>query len=283
MKISVVTICHNAERWIGSAVRSVLSQSYADVEYIIVDGASSDETLAVVWDTLAQLDPAWREEPFDKGACDDTMQVGGRSVRVISEADGGLYDALNKGVRLATGEVIGFVHADDFLAHEDVLRQVAACLLESGADAVYGDLQYIKGGADEGEGATVLRYWRSGSYSHGKLRWGWMPPHPALYVKRWVYEEVVLANGDYFDRWFRCAADYDFMLRILAQELVQPVYLPEVLVKMRVGGVSNRSVRHIVRKSMEDWRAIRRNRIGHLHTLMWKNVGKIGQFFVSDR
>ena len=277
MKISIITICFNPGPVVRSAVESVLSQSHDEVEYIIVDGGSSDGT--VEWlETVKQQSP---------------------QIKDVSEPDQGLYDALNKGVRLATGDVIGFVHADDFLAHTEVLKRVAEKFENSGVEAVYGDLQYVaeksgsrevekSGSLKDGNGShspsaisypsSVIRYWRSGEYSRKKLKWGWMPPHPTLYLKRDVYERAILDNGEYFDTSFTCAADYDFMMRVLSTLNVKPVYLPEVMVKMRVGGVSNRSLKHILRKSTEDWQAIRQNKIGHIHTLVWKNLSKLGQF-----
>ncbi|MDB4408947.1 glycosyltransferase [Akkermansiaceae bacterium] len=277
MKISIITICFNPGPVVRSAVESVLSQSHDKVEYIIVDGGSSDGT--VEWlETVKQQSP---------------------QIKVVSEPDQGLYDALNKGVRLATGDVTGFVHADDFLAHPDVLKRVAEKFENSGVEAVYGDLQYVaeksgslevekSGSLKDGNGShspsaisypsSVIRHWRSGEYDRKKLKWGWMPPHPTLYLKRDVYERAILDNGEYFDTSFTCAADYDFMMRVLSTLNVKPVYLPEVMVKMRVGGVSNRSLKHILRKSTEDWQAIRRNKIGHIHTLVWKNLSKLGQF-----
>ncbi|MDA7917305.1 glycosyltransferase [Akkermansiaceae bacterium] len=277
MKISIITICFNPGPVVRSAVESVLSQSHDEVEYIIVDGGSSDGT--VEWlETVKQQSP---------------------QIKDVSEPDQGLYDALNKGVRLATGDVIGFVHADDFLAHADVLKRVAEKFENSGVEAVYGDLQYVaeksgsrevekSGSLKDGNGShspsaisypsSVIRHWRSGEYDRKKLKWGWMPPHPTLYLKRDVYERAILDNGEYFDTSFTCAADYDFMMRVLSTLNVKPVYLPEVMVKMRVGGVSNRSLKHILRKSTEDWQAIRQNKIGHIHTLVWKNLSKLGQF-----
>ncbi|MCF7816554.1 MAG: glycosyltransferase [Kiritimatiellales bacterium] len=254
MKISIITATYNSEASILCTLRSIAEQEYPRelIEWIVVDGASTDRTLELV--KAADFQPD----------------------RLVSEPDKGLYDALNKGVRLATGDLVGFLHADDFFASPGVLNRIACALRNSGAEAVYGDLQYVQDLADGGFG--VVRDWKSGIYYRRNLKWGWMPPHPTLYLKREIYERAKLENGEYFDTSFTCAADYDFMLRIFARHEVEPAYLKMVFVKMRLGGISNRSLKHIVQKSREDWRAIRRNHIGHLHTLVWKNVGKLGQF-----
>ena len=174
---------------------------------------------------------------------------------------------------MATGDVVGFLHADDFLASPNVLNRISCAFRNSGAEAIYGDLQYVR--PLENGGFGVVRHWDSGVYYRRRLKWGWMPPHPALYLSRDVYERAKLEN---FDTTFSCSADYDFMMRILGRHGLDPAYLRMVLVKMRLGGVSNRSLKHIVTKSTEDWRVIRRNNIGHLHTLVWKNLGKLRQF-----
>lgn len=260
MKFSIITICYNPGPVLRSALESVLGQSYDGVEYLVVDGGSTDgtvEMLATLADTLPKI-------------------------RFVSEPDDGLYDALNKGVAMATGDVIGFVHADDFLAHPDVLKNIAAKFEESGADAVYGDLQYVAQKESSEDDFKVIRHWVSGEYDRKNLKWGWMPPHPSLYLKRSVYQQAKMDNGEYFNTGFSCAADYDFMMRLLSKLDIAPVYHPEVLVKMRVGGVSNRSLKHILTKSLEDWHAIRCNRIGHAHTLVWKNLRKLKQFLPSE-
>jgi len=209
------------------------------------------------------------------------LEMGGESVemQICSEADGGIYDALNRGVARVTGEVIGLLHAGDEYAHPDVLARVMRAF-EDGAEVVYGDLDYVRESADGV--LKIVRHWRSGAYDPRQLHWGWMPPHPALFVRRDVYERVALDEGIFFDSTYRCAGDYDFILRLFTHlGNKQPCYLPEVLVRMRTGGVSNRSLNHIWRKSMEDWRAIRRNRIGGVLTLIGKNVRKVGQFYAS--
>ncbi len=254
MKISIITATYNSEASIIDTLKSIQMQDFPrdDIEWILVDGASTDKTLELI-----------QAEDFHPDLW-------------VSEPDKGIYDALNKGVRMATGDVVGFLHADDVLASRSVLYQIGCALNNSGADAVYGDLQYVRPAGD-GE-FTVVRHWVSGIYYRWKLRWGWMPPHPTLYLKREIYEKTKLDNGEFFDTSFSCAADYDFMMRIFSKFRVEPAYLRMVLVKMRVGGVSNRSLTHILIKSKEDWRAIRTNRIGHVHTLIWKNLSKVTQF-----
>lgn len=234
-------------------LRSIAEQDIPreQLEWIVIDGASTDRTLELIKQSDFQPD------------------------RMLSEPDSGIYEALNKGIGMATGDVIGLLHADDVFATEGTLNRVACALRNSGAEALYGDLQYVRPSAD---GFTVVRNWKSGIYYRHKLKWGWMPPHPTLYLKREVYERVKEEDGDYFNTEYTCAADYDFMMRLFARHKVEPAYVKTVLVKMRLGGISNRSLKHVVRKSREDWQIIRRNRIGHIHTLAWKNLGKLGQF-----
>lgn len=195
-------------------------------------------------------------------------------MRIVSEPDRGIYDALNKGIRAATGDVIGLVHSDDFLAHPLVLERVAARFAETGADAVYGDLDYVSAS----DTTRVIRHWRSGAFTPQKLARGWMPPHPALFLRREVFERL----GSY-DTSYRIAADYDAILRYFGRGGICPAYLPEVLVKMRVGGESNRSLGRILRKSREDYRALRSNGVSGLGALVWKNASKLPQFILKQQ
>lgn len=249
MKISVVTAVYNRADTIGDTMRSVASQSWGDIEHIVQDGGSRDGTLDVI-----------------ERHC-------GPATQLTSEPDAGIYDALNKGIARASGDVIGLMHSDDIFASPLVLEKVAAKFAKTGADGIYGDLQYVSAN-DTGH---VVRHWTSGIYRPAKLRRGWMPPHPTLYLRREVYERHGL-----FDTSFRIAADYDAMLRYLALGNITLGYVPEVLVKMRVGGESNRSLERIMLKSREDLRALRKNRVGGAATLAAKNFGKIGQFVKRD-
>lgn len=246
LKISIITVVFNRRDTIADALRSVASQSYGDVEHVVVDGGSSDGTMDVL------------------NAHSDQIDV------LISEADRGIYDALNKGIALATGDVVGFLHADDVFSDAMVLSRVAAAFADDAVGAAYGDLVYVH----KGDMERVIRYWSAGHFSKSKLSWGWMPPHPTFYVRRSLYAQL----GD-FDLRYRIAADYDTMLRFLGRGEVQAVYIPEVLVKMRLGGASNRSLANILQKSREDYLVLRRNGVGGLGALVWKNLSKVGQFF----
>ena len=177
---------------------------------------------------------------------------------------------MNKGIALATGDVVGFLHADDVFADTRVLSRIADAFADDAVGAVYGDLVYVQAG-DMGR---VVRHWSAGHFSKSKLAWGWMPPHPTFYVRRSLYARL---GG--FDLRYRIAADYDTMLRFLGRGEVQAAYIPEVLVKMRLGGVSNRSLANILQKSREDYLVLRRNGVGGLGALVWKNLSKVAQFF----
>jgi glycosyltransferase involved in cell wall biosynthesis len=227
---------------------SVARQTYPHIEHIVVDGASTDRTVEIA---RALLIP---------------------NGTLISEPDDGIYDALNKGVSLAGGDVIGFLHADDFFADDDAIAKVARVFNESRVDAVYGDLDYVAAA----DSRRIVRRWRGGEFSPRRLRWGWMPPHPTLYARRAVYEAI---GG--FDTRYRIAADYLSILQMFTMSGFRSFYLPEVLIKMRTGGASNRSLRNILIKMREDLRALRATSagaLGGLGTLAGKNLSKISQF-----
>jgi len=245
LHISVITAVFNRAATLGDSLRSVHSQRWPDVEHIVIDGGSTDGGLAI-------LD-----------------QHKSRIARIVSEPDGGLYDALNKGIRHASGDVIGFMHADDEFATPHALAHVAAAFEDPDVGAVYGDLVYVK----KNDVSRVVRYWRAGQYQRTQLTQGWMPPHPTFYVRREVYSRF---GG--FDTRYRIAADYENMLRILWRGRIKAAYIPEVLVRMRVGGMSNMSIFNMLHKSREDYAAMRENGIGGLQALLLKNVTKLPQF-----
>jgi len=190
----------------------------------------------------------------------------------MTRPDHGIYDAPNKGIALATGDVVGFLHADDLYAHADVLSHVAAAFEDPDVSAVYGNLHYVR----QGDATRVVRKWVAGPCSARRLAWGWMPPHPTLYVRREWYARI---GG--FDTRYRIAADYLSVLQLFTQPGFRAVWLPEVMVLMRLGGASNRSLRAIARKTAEDWRALQQTQVGALGgvgALAWKNFAKIRQF-----
>lgn len=245
LKISVVTAVFNRENTVAEAVASVASQDYGSVEHVIQDGGSRDGTLEAI------------------------KAVAGPDVSLESARDGGIYDGINKGIARTTGDVVGLMHSDDLFASPTILSKVAKAMEDPEIDGVYGDLDYVA--ADDIQ--KVIRKWRSGDYQKSKLKRGWMPPHPTLYLRRSVFDTWGL-----YDTSFRIAADYDAMLRYLVKGEIRLAYIPEVFVKMRVGGESNASLQKIIRKSREDYRAIRENGVGGLGTLAFKNLSKVQQF-----
>lgn len=249
MKISVITAVFNRVDTIGAAIESVRAQTYWNVEHVIQDGGSSDGTIEVV------------REAADSSAA------------IVSKRDYGIYDGINRGIARASGDVIGLMHSDDLFASPDVLANVADAFSDPAVQGVYGDLQYVAAKNP----AKVVRHWRAGEFTLTKLKQGWMPPHPTLYLKREVFDEHGL-----YDTSFNIAADYDAMLRYLAIGKIKLAYIPQVLVKMRMGGESNRSLERMLKKSREDYRAIRKNKVGGVGTLAAKNLSKIHQFFIRD-
>lgn len=246
LKISVVTAVYNREATIAETLNSVARQDFPNVEHILQDGASRDGTLDVIAATA------------------------GPNVLLESETDGGIYDGINRGIARASGDVIGLMHSDDLFANNAILSKVAAAFENPQVDGVYGDLDYVA--ADDTN--RIVRKWRAGVYHHDNLRKGWMPPHPTLYLRRAVFDLWGL-----YDTEFRIAADYDAMLRYLVKGQITLAYLPEVMVKMRMGGESNKSIQKMLQKSREDYKALRQNGVGNMTTLITKNVSKIRQFF----
>jgi glycosyltransferase len=221
---SLITVVRNNPQ-VAEAVASVLDQDYPGrIESIVIDGASTDGTLAA----LAPLR--------------------GRLAHLVSEPDRGIYDAMNKGLRLATGDLVGLLNADDLYQDRQVFARVARAFEDPAVEACFGDLVYVRAE----DPTRVLRYWKSGPPRPDAFQWGWMPPHPTLFLRRGVYERLGL-----FDLRYRIASDYEFMLRVLLKHRLKAVYLPEVLVRMRAGGASNGSLKGILRANAECRRAFR--------------------------
>jgi len=247
MKLSIISVVYNNDQYIEDCIESVASQSYRNREHIVVDGGSTDGTLEVI------------EKHRDK------------ITKWISEPDDGLYSAMNKGISMATGDVIGFLHSDDYYADQDVMEKVAGVFINKDVESLYGDLVYISK-----SGKRILRYWKSGNYRKGMVKWGWMPPHPTFFVKRELYKR----HGG-FNTNLRVAADYELILRFLGKHSISTHYLPEVLIKMRIGGNSNKSVKNLLRKSKEDFQAMKDNGLPiPIAALLYKNFSKLPQFFV---
>ena len=254
MKFSIITAVLNGKDTVGDTLRSVSGQIWRNVEHVIIDGGSTDETLEVI----------------NKCKNDTT--------RVISEPDGGLYHALNKGIKLSSGDVIGILNGDDFYAHDKVLNRVVDVFRNQKVDSCYGDLQYV----NRDNTSRIIRRWRSSGYKPGKFNYGWMPPHPTFFVKKDIYEKF-----GYFNTNFRIAADYELMLRFLELHKISTYYIPDVLIKMRVGGISNRGLRNLFIKSSEDCKAWKINNLnGSLSSILLsiflKNVSKLSQFFEHE-
>jgi len=226
MKISIITPSFNSGKTIEETIKSVLSQTYKDIEYIIIDGGSKDNTLEII------------EKYKDKIS------------KVVSEPDKGIYDGMNKGIKLATGEIVGILNSDDLYFDEFVIGKVAKAFKENDIDCLWGDLVYFKDDPNK-----FIRFWKAGSYKPGIFKTGWVPPHPTFFVKREIYEKY-----GYFRLDLPVAADYELMLRFLEKYKIKGYYLPEILVKMRAGGNANK-LKNIIKGNLECIRAWKINGI----------------------
>lgn len=246
MRISVITAVYNRAATIASAIKSVAEQRNVDVELIVIDGKSTDSTPKVI--------EKYRDH-ISKHIC---------------EADSGIYDALNKGINAATGDVIGFIHADDFIADECTLKHVTDAFGDDEVDGVYGDLVYV----DEADTQRIRRFWKAGEYNVNKFRFGWMPPHPTVYLRRSCYEKFGVFNMQ-----MKTAADYELMLRMMVKHKIRMKYIPEVMVKMRSGGASNASIKNRLNANRDDQLAWSMNGLrAPLGLRFTKPLRKIGQF-----
>lgn len=251
LKISIITVVYNNKENTQAAMDSVLSQECDDLEYIIVDGASTDGTVEVVRDVI--------EKHLE------------RRIKFISEKDDGIYDAMNKGVGLATGDVVGLLNSDDVYADNPVLKKVAGVFADPLVDICYADLVYV----DKFDLNKVVRYWKSCDYRDGLFSKGWAPPHPTFFVRRKVYEKYGVFDLDY-----KLAADFELMVRFLGKYGMTSVYIPNVLVKMRLGGATNNSIRNIIKQNLEICRAGKKNNV-HISPLALtfnKSLNRITQF-----
>lgn len=248
MKISIITATYNSAATVRDTLNAVRDQDHADIEHIIIDGMSTDDTLTIV-------------SGFPHVA------------RVVSEKDKGIYDAMNKGIGLATGDIIGILNSDDIYVDHTVLSAIAQIFTDPAVMTVYADLQYI----DAGDANRIRRTWVAGPFKKKNFYYGWMPPHPTFFVRKEVYRQAGLFTTD-----LRSAADYELMLRILLKYGFTVRYLPRVIVKMRMGGMSNASLNNRLRANKEDRLAWKLNGLKpNLFTLYLKPLRKIHQFIIK--
>ena len=245
--LSVVTVCRNAAATIEDTLRSVAAQRYPAIEHIVVDGGSTDGTLEII------------------------ERHRHRIATFIAGPDRGIYDAMNKGIAAATGDIVGTLNADDIYVDEHVLGKIAAAFADPAVGACYADLVYV----DRGDLNRIVRYWKSRPYTQGLFERGWLPAHPTFFLRRVLYQRY---GG--FDLQYRLQADFELTLRMLAVHKLPSVYLPEVIVKMRMGGVSNRSVLNVIKGNLEAYRACRRHDLKVSPLFMVRKVlSRLPQFF----
>ena len=247
--ISIITAVYNGEKTIRKSLESINDQTIS-AEHIIVDGASTDSTLNII---------------EQHKTC---------NTKIISEPDEGIYDAMNKGIGLAAGDIVGILNADDYYPAKDVLQKVSGVFEDKTIDACYGDLLYV----DANDPSKVVRYWRSLDFDPNRFYWGWMPPHPTFFVRRSVYEKYGMFRLD-----IGTAADYEIMLRFLLKHGVRARYIPEVLVHMRTGGASNVKLANRIRANRMDRKAWEVNGLRPYPWTLWvKPLRKIGQWFYKS-
>lgn len=249
MKVSIITVVFNGADHIRDCIESIINQTYSDIEYIVVDGKSTDGTVDIV------------------------QSYGARISRFVSEPDKGLYDAMNKGIGMATGDVIGLLNADDFYRHDRVIENMVATFKRTDSDAVYGDMLYV----DRVDTNSLKRYWRSGWYTENAFLWGWMPGHLSFFAKRWMYEKYGLFRLD-----MKSAADYELLLRFIHKNNAKLAYMDEVTIVMRAGGISNSSLKNRLRANREDRLAWDMNGLKpYFFTLWLKPLRKLSQYITK--
>lgn len=246
MKVTIITVTLNSERFLEDCIRSVISQDYPDIEHIVVDGKSKDGTLDII------------------------HKYSGHISKWISEKDRGMYDAINTGMEMATGDIIGTLNSDDMLASPDVISTIVKSFRENNTDVVYGDLLYVHPDRTD----QVIRVWNGLPYKRNRFRYGWMPAHPTFYFKRDLLEKF----GNYEIHYFS-AADYEFMCRYLYRYRASATYLPKLIVRMRHGGMSNSNLRRRLRANRRDYLAMKKNGIPFAFiTSLLKPVIKLHQY-----
>jgi glycosyltransferase involved in cell wall biosynthesis len=251
LKISIITVAFNSQSTIKHTIESVKSQDYSNVEYIIIDGGSTDWTLEVL---------EYCKENID---------------HFISENDSGIYDAMNKGIKAATGDIIGILNSDDFYPNNSVISKVADVFNTTECDCLYGDLVYVK----NSDARKIVRYWKSGKFNVNKIKKGWMLPHPTFFVRKKIYNKYGMYNTQ-----LKSAADYEMILRLLYKHKLKVEYIPEIMVKMRMGGKSNESIFNRLRANYEDNMAWSLNDLYKPYFIrILKPMLKLKQFFKKPK
>lgn len=246
MKISIITVVYNGQAFLEDCMQSVISQDYQDIEYIVIDGGSTDGSLAIIDRHKEHIS------------------------HFVSEKDKGMYDALNKGIKMATGDIIGMLHADDMFAASDVISSIANSFINVKPDALYGNLNYV----DQLKPDKIIRKWVSKPFSRRGMALGWMPAHPTFYVKRSLFE----VYGDYSLN-YGSSADYELMVRFLYKNKVNAIFLDKLIVNMRMGGMSNASLKHRYKALVNDYKALIANHVPFAwFTLFLKKISKVTQF-----
>ena len=249
MKVSIITVTYNSEAYLADCIDSVIHQRYTDIEHIIIDAASTDGTLDII------------------------RRYDSHITQWISEKDNGMYDAINKGIALASGGIIGILNSDDILASENVIGDIVSCFMDQHVDAVYGDLVYV----DKLNTARILRYWKGFSYKRYRFNYGWMPAHPTFYVRTSLITDL----GGYESHYYT-AADYEFMARYLYRFRINARYLPKLIVKMRSGGQSNKNIAIRLRANRRDYLAMKKNKIPFpLAVSILKPIIKLHQYYYT--
>jgi len=247
MKVSIITVTYNSSSFLEDCIKSVIMQDYPEIEHLIIDGKSTDSTLDIV------------------------SKYRNHIANLISESDNGMYHAINKGISIATGDIIGILNSDDMLASSNVISSIVNTFKSKNVDSVFGDLAYV----DQQNVFKVIRYWECSEYNRSKFMHGWMPAHPTFYVRRQLITEL----GGY-ESHYKTAADYEFMSRLLYKFRVSSYHIPQLLVRMRIGGISNKSLKARLRANRRDYLAMKTNKIPFpLLVSVLKPLSKVPQYF----
>lgn len=249
MRVTIITVTYNSAAYLQNCIDSVVSQTHPNIEHIVIDAASSDGTLDII-------------KRYDN-----------HIAKWVSEKDRGMYDAINKGMEMATGEIIGILNSDDMLASTNVIEAIVRCFEENKVDSVYGDLVYV----DKINTKKIIRYWKGFNYNRFRFNYGWMPAHPTFYFRASLLKEL----GGYESHYFT-AADYEFMARYLYRYRISAKYLNKLIVKMRVGGQSNRNLQSRLRANRRDYLAMKKNQIPFpLFASILKPLSKLHQYYYT--